>query len=230
MVRRCGFLSFALASSVSLSALAEEPTGGLGLSGQSEAPSSSPGTGVAAVRSESSGPAVVTVESSGTPVTVAQIVSRISATGVGAGGTVTVVGGTYRDLCITPCTFEVKPGLYEFGVHGNGVSGATGQFDLRSGPHKLRANPGSAWVAFGGYALTVIGATTLIVGTVFLFVSDDIMDFPALPLTLIGAGTTGLGIGMMFAGSTSLEKTARLPEPKSLALRKPTGLSFHGSF
>jgi hypothetical protein len=226
MVRISGLLSFALATSLSFSALAEDapPAGGLGLSGDS------PQSDEPVVHGDSGGPAVVTVESAGAPVTVAQIVSRMSATGVGAGGTVTVVGVAYKDLCVTPCTFEVKPGLHEIGVHGNGVSGATNQFDLRSGPHKIRANPGSSGVAFGGYALAVLGGTALILGTVFIFIADDIMDFQALPLTLIGAGTTGLGIGMMFAGSTSLDKVGRGAQPSSVASRKPVGISLRGSF
>jgi hypothetical protein len=228
MVRISGLLSFVAATSLSFSALAEEaqPAGGLGLSGVSDAPAE-PDAPV--VHGDSGGPAVVTVESAGTPVTVSQIVSRMSATGVGVGGTVTVVGVTYKDLCMTPCTFEVKPGLYELGVHGSGVSGATNQFDLRSGPQKLRANPGSAGVAFGGYLLTVVGAVGMITGVVFIFVSDDIMDFPALPLTLIGAGTTGLGIGMMFAGSTSLDKVGQ-GAGRGLVGRQPVGVSLRGSF
>jgi hypothetical protein len=227
-------MSCLVALSLSAPAFAEdapegEPKGGLGLSG-SESPPSAPTSDVPVVHTESSGPAVVTVESSGAQVTVSQIVSRISATGVGAGGTVTVVGGTYRDLCMTPCTFEVKPGLYELGVHGSGVSGVTNQFELRSGANKLRANPGSAGVAFGGYLLAVVGGVGLVTGVVFLFVSDDIMDFPALPLTLIGAGTTGLGIGMMFAGSSSLDKVGGRAAGPSVASQRPVGVSLRGSF
>lgn len=231
MVRISGICGFIAATALSLSAHAEdasEGSGGLGLSGTTEeapaAPSDEP-----VVYGQSGGPAVVTVESSGTPVTVSQIVSRMSATGVVAGGSVTVVGISYKDLCVTPCTFEVKPGLYELGVHGSGVSGTTNQFNLASGPHKLRADPGSSGVAIGGYLLTITGGVALLTGAVFLFVSDDIMDFPALPLTLIGAGTTGLGIGMLIAGSTSLEKVGSRAQP-NLASRQPVGVSLRGSF
>jgi hypothetical protein len=153
------------------------------------------------VRGASSGPAVVTVESAGKPVTVSQIVSRMSATGVAADGTVTVIGVTYKDLCVTPCTFEVKPGPYELGVHGSGVSGATNQFDLRSGPYKLRADPGSAGVAIGGYFLTITGGVALVTGVVFLFVSDDIMDFPAAYNGLAGS----LNDGKEFVGVIAQE-------------------------
>ncbi len=187
------------------------------------------GDDAAVVVGKETGKAVVTVESSGTAVTVAQITDRMAATGYGAGGTVTVVGVAYRDLCVTPCTFEIKPGLHEIGVHGDGVSGATEQFDLQSGPNKLRAAPGSAWLAYGGYVTTVIGGTGLVIGVVFLFVSDDVMDFPALPLTLIGAGTTGLGIGMMVAGSTSLDKVGSAKAP-TLTGRLPNSLVLRGTF
>jgi hypothetical protein len=230
MVRTGSFLGFLAATTLSFSALAEEePAGGLGLSGNASDPPAAAEPDGPVVHADKGGPAVVTVESAGSQVTVSQIVSRMSATGVAAGGAVTVIGVTYKDLCMTPCTFEVKPGLYELGVHGSGVSGTTNQFDLRSGPHKLRADPGSSGVAIGGYFLTILGGVALTTGVVFLFVSDDIMDFPALPLTLIGAGTTGLGIGMMFAGSTSLEKVGRGAQPR-LAGRQPVGVSLRGSF
>jgi hypothetical protein len=231
MVRTSGFLGFFVTMAFSFPTFAEEAaTGGLGLSGTSEAPPAAAPPDGPVVHGNSGAPAVVTVESAGSPVTVAQIVSRMTASGYAAGGTVTVIGVTYKDLCMTPCTFELKPGLYELGVHGSGVSGTTNQFDLRSGPQKLRANPGSAAVAIGGYLLTVLGGVALTTGVVFLFVSDDIMDFPALPLTLIGAGTTGLGIGMMFAGSTSLDKVGRAAAPPRVGSRQPLGLSFRGNF
>lgn len=232
MVRISGICGFIAATALSLSAHAEEPSegsGGLGLSGTAEeapaAPSDEP-----VVHGQSGGAAVVTVESTGKPVTVSQIVSRMSATGVVAGGNVTVIGISYKDLCVTPCTFEVKPGLYELGVHGSGVTGTTNQFNLTSGPHKLQADPGSAGVAIGGYLLTITGGVALTTGVVFMLVGDDIMDFPALPLTLIGAGTTGLGIGMLIASSTSLEKVGRAAPPTSVASRRPVGLSLRGAF
>jgi hypothetical protein len=228
MVRTCGFLAFTVSLALSFSAHAEDAAtaGGLSFPGPAPEPQGADGP---VVHGNSGGPAVVTVESSGKPVTVSQIVSRMSATGVGAGGTVTVIGVTYKDLCVTPCTFEIKPGLYEFGVHGSGVSGTTNQFDLRSGPQKLRADPGSSGVAIGGYLLTILGGVALTTGVIFLFVSDEIMDFPALPLTLIGAGTTGVGIGMMFAGSTSLDKVGR-GTGSSLVARQPVGISLRGRF
>jgi hypothetical protein len=230
MVRTSGLLGFIATMALSISAFAEEPaTGGLALSGTPDAPPAAGQPDGPVVHGDTGGPAIVTVESAGSPVTVSQIVSRMSASGYAAGAAVTVIGVTYKDLCMTPCTFEVKPGLYELGVHGSGVSGTTNQFDLRSGPQKLRANPGSAGVAIGGYLLTAVGAATLATGIVFIFVSDDIMDFPALPLTLIGAGTTGLGIGMMFAGSTSLDKVGRAAGP-GLVARQPVGVSLRGNF
>ena len=183
------------------------------------------------VRGNEGGPAVVTVESSGDPVTVAQITDRMTAQGMAGGQAVTVVGIAYRDLCVTPCTFEMKPGLSDLGVHGDGVTGASAQFDLRSGPQKLRVEPGSAGLAIGGWLTTVLGGSAMLTGVVFLIVSDDVMDFPALPLTLIGAGTTGLGIGMMVAGSTSLEKVGNTLVPTEPKLARNTPLvGLHGSF
>lgn len=105
-----------------------------------------------------------------------------------AGQAVLMVGIAHRDLCVTPCTFEMKPGIAELGVHGYGVSGQTLKLDFQSGPQRLRVNPGSSGLAVGGGILLTAGITTAVVGVVFMALSDDIMSFEALPLTLIGTG------------------------------------------
>jgi hypothetical protein len=181
---------------------------------------------------QQAGKAVVRVESSGAPVTVAEITGRMAATGVGAGGTVVVAGVSYRDLCVTPCSFEVKSGLLELGVHGEGVSGSSKQFNFPPGDNKVRVSPGSVGLAYGGWVATVLGATAAIIGVVFIAVGDDIMEFPALPLTLIGVGTTGAGVGMMIAGSTSMERvgSGRAPFAPVLADLRPAGVRVQTSF
>ncbi len=181
------------------------------------------------VKSENDGgKANVTVESIGRSVTVAQVTNRMMATGYGAGGTVTVAGASWKDICMTPCSFEIKPGLYELMVYGNGATGATNKFDLRGGPAKLRVAPGSAALSVGGIWLTAFGIVGVILGGTFLAISDDKMAFQALPLTLISTGVTGLGIGMIYWGNTSFERVGTSGPTNAIgaAGHAPLGLSF----
>jgi hypothetical protein len=171
--------------------------------------------------------ATVTVESTGRAVTVAQVTNRMMATGYGAGGTVTVAGASWKDICMTPCSFEMKPGLYELMVYGNGATGASNKFDLRGGPAKLRVEPGSAALSVGGMWLTAFGIVGVVLGGTFLAISDDKMAFQALPLTLISTGVTGLGIGMIYWGNTSFERVGStgLPSAVGAAGHAPLGIS-----
>lgn len=216
LVGACGLL---LASNVAAQEAADADS-------QKEAPADGGGARVLG----QGGPAVVTVESVGDSVTVSEITGRMAATGVAGGTSVVVAGVSYRDLCQTPCSFEVNSGLLELGVHGEGVSGATKQFNFTPGANRVQVDPGSSGLAVGGYVAAVLGFTAAITGVVFIFVSDDIMDFPALPLTLIGVGTTGAGIGMMVAGSTSLEKVGSETHRPEATAQRPLGLALHGQF
>ncbi len=187
---------------------------------------------VAVVKTEGSGEkATVTVESTGDQVTVAQVTERMTATGVGSGGgTVTVMGMAYKDLCMSPCTFEIKPGMYELMVYGDGVTGASNRFQLRSGTNKLQADPGSAGLYMGGVWVTALGLVGMVLGGVFIAVSDDVMEFQALPLTLISAGVTTGGIVMIASGITSFEKVgSREPAPRT-AGGPAMGLRLQGAF
>jgi hypothetical protein len=197
-----------------------------------ESTTDSPSDGGAEVKREGGDQkASVTVESTGETVTVAQVTDRMVATGMAAGTAVTVAGMAYKDLCRSPCTFEIEPGLYEFMVYGDGVTGASNKFDLRSGPNKLRVEPGSSGVSTGGLWLTALGIVGVVVGVTFMAVGDDVMDFQALPLTLVSGGVTGLGIGMLYWGNTSFEQVGSTGAPATgnATARTPAGLSLRGS-
>jgi hypothetical protein len=188
-------------------------------------------SGEVVVKNQGSGEkATVTVDSHGKPVTVARITDRMVAAGVGAGGSVVVAGIAWKDICISPCTFEIDAGLHELMVYGDGVTGATNKFDLRGGPAKLEVKPGSSALSTGGVWVTALGIVGITTGIVFMAIGDDIMAFQALPLTLISGGVTGLGIGMIYGGNTSFERVGSLEATPSRTLgRMPVGIGLHGS-
>jgi len=168
------------------------------------------------------GKATVAVRSTGAPVTVAVITDRSTGVGNVGGNSVVVMTVHYQDVCQSPCSFELDPGLRELAVHGDGVSSSTKQFQLRPGAQQFVVKPGSAALAAGGYMLVVLGGVAAIVGGTFLVVLPD--SGVGLPLTIGGGVGLGAGIGMWIAGDTSFE-----PEPTQRALRAPT-LNLRGSF
>jgi hypothetical protein len=200
-------------------ALAEEGGGGLGLKGEAAPPS----------KEREAGGAEISVRSTGDSVTVAKVMSRMAATGYGAGGAVTVIGVAWKDICMSPCTFKLEPGMHEIMVYGSGVTGATEKFDFREGKHHLLVKPGSSALSLGGVWVTALGVTAGVLGATFLIIDAD--EYPwALPLTIGGAAGIGGGIAMMVAGSTSLAKDPAPPSAsRARRLATPT-LSYSGRF
>jgi hypothetical protein len=200
-------------------ALAEEGEGGLGLKGEAEAKE----------KVGEAGGAEVSVRSTGDAVTVAKVMSRMAATGYGAGGAVTVIGVSWKDLCMSPCTFKLEPGMHEIMVYGDGVSGASQKFDFREGKHHLLVKPGSSALSLGGVWVTALGVTAGVLGATFLIIDAD--EYPwALPVTIGGAVGIGGGIAMIVAGSTSLAKDPAPPAAsRGRRLATPT-LSYSGRF
>lgn len=117
----------------------------------------------------------VTVESSGDPVTVAEVSQRMMASGYGYRGAVTVAGVAWKDICISPCSFEMEPGLHEIMVYGDGVNGATKKFQLREGETRLSVDPGSRGLALGGVWTMTLGIVALVTGGTFMLL-DGMMD------------------------------------------------------
>jgi hypothetical protein len=192
--------------------------------------------------------ALVRVSSTSDSVTVAQILGRSSAVGAVGGHYVVVAGVQYKDICNSPCSFELDPGLHEIAVYGDGIPSATKKLQLDAGEHDLVAKPGSNGLLLGGVWVTALGITAAVTGLLFMFVLTEDIDWDsegnqvttmsgtrkiALPLLLGGAAGTGLGIGMLHWGRSSLEKTdsgqqAALPAAGGFA-GAPLGISYRGS-
>jgi hypothetical protein len=168
-------------------------------------------------------PAEVTVQSTGEAVTIAKVTDRMAATGYGVGGTVTVLGVAWKDLCMSPCTFKIDPGMHELMVYGPGVTGTSEKFDLRSGKHQLQVKPGSSALSTGGTWVFALGLAAFVTGATFLIIDADEYGW-ALPVTIGGAAGTGGGLAMMMLGRTSFEQvgspTARASE-RAFARRTP---------
>ena len=169
--------------------------------------------------SAADGSAAVEVRSTGDRVTVAEITARV----VAASGSVVVQGAAWRDLCISPCSFKLEPGLHELLVYGDGVASATRKFELGAGKHALLVKPGSAALETGGAYLTAAGILTTLTGALFFVIFTESTEYHcevdpscpetkvtsgtkklALPLVLGGVAGTGLGIGLFMAGHTEI--------------------------
>jgi hypothetical protein len=198
--------------------------------------------------------ATVRVRSTGAPVTVAQITGRMAGAGVASGGqTVAVMGVSWKDLCISPCSFELDPGLHELMVYGDGIPSATKKLQLGQGQNDLLAKPGSSLMEWGGVWLTAFGIVAVSMGVMFMFLFTEDTDYKsdgseiksesgtkklALPLLLGGLGGTGLGIGLIVAGGTSFDRDPHPGADRAGATRgglgvashNPWGMSYRGTF
>lgn len=183
-------------------------------------------SGVAAGDVEKAEPdakALVSVRSTGKPVTVAIITDRAVGVGHVAGKVATVTTIHYQDICNSPCSFELDPGLRELVVYGDGVSSAGSKTNLAPGPNAFLVKPGSSALATGGYLAVALGLVAAGVGGTMLAIDSD--SSYALPLTLGGVAALGGGIAMWIGGSTSFK-----PEPAQRATRSPLAVGIRGSF
>lgn len=192
------------------------------------------------------GKAVVRIESEGSDVTVATVLDRTVASGYG----VAIAGIRWKDLCVTPCEVQLDPGMHELMVYGSGVTAAAEKYQLQAGQHRVVVDPGSSALHTGGVWLTALGTVAAVTGTLFLFLFTETTEYDcdvdpscpertedsatkklALPLLLGGAAGIGGGIGMMLAGSTSLEKQSQTANLSQLDPRSvPLGLNYRRSF
>jgi hypothetical protein len=167
--------------------------------------------------------ALVSVRSTADSVTVAEITARM----VAASGTVVVQGVAYRDLCNSPCSFKLEPGLHELAIYGEGVASTTRKFELKAGQNPLLVKPGSAALETGGAYLTAAGILTTLTGALFFVLFTETTEYHcevdpscpesttasgtkklALPLLLGGLAGTGLGIGLFVAGHSQFTTDA----------------------
>jgi hypothetical protein len=133
----------------------------------------------------------------------------------------------YQDICKSPCSFQMDPGLRELVVYGDGVTGTSKKLELKPGPQGLVVKPGSSAAAISGYMLTILGGVSLAVGVTLLAV--DSKSSLALPMTIGGGVGLGGGIALWMVGSTSFEPDANA-SPSRSAAAKPLGVSLAGSF
>jgi hypothetical protein len=134
-------------------------------------------------------------------------------------------GAAWKDICISPCSFKLDPGLHELMVYGDGIPSAIKKVDLTTGQRALLAKPGSSTLQWGGVTLTIFGILSATTGLMFMFLFTETTEFHceidnscpeqtvesgthklALPLLLGGVAGTGLGIGMIALGKTSFEE------------------------
>jgi len=165
-------------------------------------------------------------------VTVAKVTDRM----VAASGNIVVSGIAWKDLCYSPCTFKLDPGLHELMIYGDGVTSVSKKFELKSGEQNLVVKPGSSALSTGGAWLAAFGIISVVVGGMFLFLFTKTTNYRcdidnscpeeqvessthklALPFLIGGAVGTGAGIWMVSAGRTSIE-----PEQGATALQRPT--------
>jgi hypothetical protein len=186
-------------------------------------------SGVAAGHADAAGgeKAEVSVRSTGSPVTVAVIMDRAVGVGNVAGKAATIVTVRYQDICRSPCSFQMDPGLRELVVYGDGVTGQSEKLELKPGPQAFVVKPGSSALAVTGYMLTILGGVSLAVGVTVLAV--DSKSSLALPMTIGGGVGLGGGIALWMVGSTSFEPDPNA-SPAQRAASKPLGVSFAGSF
>jgi len=176
----------------------------------------------------------VKMRSTGAVVTVAKVTDRM----VAASGNVVVSGIAWKDLCNSPCTFKLDPGLHELMVYGDGVTSITKKLDLKSGEQSFVVKPGSSALSTSGTWLAAFGILAVVTGGMFLFLFTKSTNYRcdidnscpeeqvestthklALPFLIGGAVGTAAGIWMVSAGSTSIE-----PERGATALQRPTNV------
>ncbi len=132
--------------------------------------------------------------------TVSVITQRAVASGSNGGSASAV---SYKDLCVTPCSFSVETGIKEVMVYGRGPT-VIRKLNLQGGEDTfLAAESGSMPLTYGGGVVFLTGAVSVIVGGASLIADSD--SSWALPTLLLGTGGVGLGYGMMQMGRSHLE-------------------------
>ncbi|MBX2803521.1 MAG: hypothetical protein KTR31_37920 [Myxococcales bacterium] len=86
-------------------------------------------------------------------------VVEITGRGRGSFGTTTVLATYYRNICKTPCSFEIDPGLVEIGAMGKFTRLGSKEYELTAGTHtNLVVKPRSNALIIGGVAASTLGS------------------------------------------------------------------------
>jgi len=189
---------------------------------------------------ESEETAEVFVDSEKSGVVVAEITGEAFAVG-SSGATASAVA--WKDICVAPCSFKMKPGLVTLMIHGSDYVAARTQVQLGAGPAYFVAKPGSSGLRMGGYGLVIVGITLVILGGTFAAMpaSKDYTNCPTigecpevkrtwpLPVLLGGVVATGVGIGMWVGSSSSIDRSSGPSHPTG-AINVPLALSYRAAF
>ena len=133
-------------------------------------------------------------------------------------GTLSMTHTQLEDLCITPCTHDFAPGVYDLVAYGDGWDAARTKVDLRPGVQRTMT-PKVRPQALGrlGRGLASTGVLTGIVGlslwgTEALISSSGGGDSPlggaGLATTLAGVGLGGVGYGILIGTKPRWETPA----------------------
>lgn len=157
--------------------------------------------------------ATLVVDSTKPDTRIGRVTQRMTATASGDGGTATATGVSWVDLCQAPCKVQLPPGLVELKLGGPGYPTTYKHFNLRPGINHVVAKPGSSALYGTGLALFILGAITTTaagslwgVGAAFHDKIGAEFARAAMPVTLVGAGATALGVGLWVAGSSSMKR------------------------
>lgn len=144
--------------------------------------------------------------------TFAVITGRAVASGVG--GSASAVA--WEDVCITPCTAQITPGLREVLVYGKGSTASRLKLTLtETEPIKLEARQGPVWARYAAYGLAVGGATVALLGG--LGMSDPCFSFDTEAecrakrtnnAVMLGGGIAAVGVAvpLFVVGGSKLER------------------------
>lgn len=111
----------------------------------------------------------ITIDTTKPGVTVARITGK--GTAVASNGAV-ASAIYYEDLCIAPCSFDLSPGLHEFGTYGKGTNALMKKYDVDA-PLHIESRPTSALNVWGGLTLVTLGSTGVLVGALTGFQDCD---------------------------------------------------------
>jgi hypothetical protein len=179
-------------------------------------------------------PATISVRSAYPDVTIGYVTER--ATAVTNNGTV-AMGVAWKDMCTAPCAFKLPSGFHELVATGPGYVGGSERFELRPGTNRFVVKPGSAVVRWGGYLLTTLGLTALVLGVTFAAIGTTSVDSQgnmtkstpgwAIPAAVAGGVATGGGIAMMFMSSTSIQREG---EDRDASRGRFLGVAYSGKW
>tara|TARA_R110002073_G_scaffold74100_5_gene181176 strand:- start:14078 stop:14962 length:885 start_codon:yes stop_codon:yes gene_type:complete len=149
-------------------------------------------------------------------------VSRIrSRSVVVASNGMSASGAHWEELCLTPCSYQLDPGLHELVVSGQGPAVSRKVQLAPNADIYLEAKPGSTPMVYGGFMLAYTGPAIVLTGITFLLLDSTSKSF-SLGMIGGGAAATGLGVGLMSWGKSELN---RVPGPA-----RPKGIALSGSF